>query len=88
LLVSTSSPYNRSLSPVGTPSLQVVAASSLSTSSSLVVVVVMKVGGLWDMNYLEGWVPGSLSYRLTIWEGKGGVNRKLQVIDTGLMLEQ
>jgi hypothetical protein len=48
LLVATSSPYNRSLSPVVTPSLQVVAASSLSTSS--LVVVVMKVGGLWDMN--------------------------------------
>jgi hypothetical protein len=57
LLFATSSPYNRSLSPVGTPSLQVVAASSLSTSSLAVVVVVvvaMKVGGLWDMNYLEG----------------------------------
>jgi hypothetical protein len=32
----------------------------------------MKVDGLWDMNYLEGWAPKSLSYRLTIWEGKGG----------------
>jgi hypothetical protein len=52
------------------PSLQVVAASSLSTSS--LVLVVMKVGGLWDINYLEGWVPESLSYRLTIWEGKRG----------------
>jgi hypothetical protein len=32
----------------------------------------MNVGGLWDMNYLEVWAPDSLSYRLTIWEGKGG----------------
>jgi hypothetical protein len=32
----------------------------------------MRVGGLWDMNYLEGWAPVSLSYRLTIWEEKGG----------------
>jgi hypothetical protein len=83
LLVATSSPYNRSLSPVVTPSLQVVAASSLSTSSFLVVVVT-KVGGLWDINYLEGWAPESLSYRLSIWEE--GMNRKLQVIGTGLMV--
>jgi hypothetical protein len=33
--------------------------------------LVMKVGHLWDMNYLEGWAPESLSYRLTIWEGNG-----------------
>jgi hypothetical protein len=71
LLVGTSFHYNRSLSPVVMPSLQVVAASPLSTSSSLVAVV-MKFGGLWDMNYLEGWAPESLSYRLTIWEGKMG----------------
>jgi hypothetical protein len=71
LLVAISSPYNRSLSPVVTPILQVVAVSSLSTSSSLVVVV-MKFGGLWCMNYLEGWAQESLSYRLTIWEGKRG----------------
>jgi hypothetical protein len=32
----------------------------------------MKVGDLCDMNYLEGWAPVSLSYRLTIWEEKGG----------------
>jgi hypothetical protein len=32
----------------------------------------MNVSGLWDMNYLEGWAPESLSYRLTIWEEKEG----------------
>jgi hypothetical protein len=37
----------------------------------LLPLVVMKVGDLWDMNYLEGWAPVSLSYRLTIWEGMG-----------------
>jgi hypothetical protein len=32
----------------------------------------MKVGGLWDINYLEGWAPENLSYRFTIWDGKRG----------------
>jgi hypothetical protein len=52
-------------------SLQVAAASSLSTSSSLVIVI-NKVVDLWGRNYLEGWAPENLSYRLNIWEGKGG----------------
>jgi hypothetical protein len=38
----------------------------------LLPLVIMKFGVLCDMNYLEGWAPVSLSYRLTIWEGKRG----------------
>jgi hypothetical protein len=43
--------------------------------------VIVSAGSLRDMGYSEGWVPLSLGK-------KGGMNRKLQVIGTGLALGQ